>query len=52
MAQASGILLGSKKDVQLDSGTNVVVGVSAAASASDAVPSGARAPSLNSGDAK
>lgn len=29
MAQASSILLGAKKDVQLDGGTPVVVGVSA-----------------------
>jgi hypothetical protein len=31
MAQASGILLGAKKDVHLDSGTKVVIGVAAAA---------------------
>jgi len=31
MAQASGILLGAKRDVQLDGGTKVVIGVAAAA---------------------
>lgn len=31
MARASSILLGAKKDIQLDSGTQVVVGISAAA---------------------
>jgi hypothetical protein len=31
MAQASGILLGAKKDVHLDGGTKVVIGVAAAA---------------------
>jgi hypothetical protein len=30
MTQASGILLGAKKDVQLDGGTQMVLGVSAA----------------------
>jgi len=30
MAQSSGILLGAKRDVQLDGGTNVVIGVAAA----------------------
>ena len=29
MAQASGILLGARKDVQLDGGTQVVIGVAA-----------------------
>jgi hypothetical protein len=31
MAQSSGILLGAKRDVQLDGGTKVVIGVAAAA---------------------
>jgi hypothetical protein len=33
MAQASGILLGAKKDVQLDGGTEMVLGVAATGSA-------------------
>jgi hypothetical protein len=32
MAQTSGILLGAKRDIHLDQGTNVVIGVSSAAS--------------------
>ncbi|HWB32423.1 MAG TPA: hypothetical protein VG714_04555 [Acidobacteriaceae bacterium] len=38
MAQASGILLGAKKDVDLDSGTKVVVGVSSSAAPQGASP--------------
>jgi NaMN:DMB phosphoribosyltransferase len=34
MAQSSGILLGAKRDVQLDGGTKMVIGVAASAGTS------------------